>query len=86
MKGATESVGKGKGIGPVLSELVELAKVPVKVLTALVERLILESCPERELLSKQFYMNWNRGYIGVTSLENGGQKLMAKSRYTRVVA
>lgn len=50
------------------SLLVELAKLPVKVVKGLLEGLLSEFCPENELLAKQFCSNQNCKYIVVTNL------------------
>lgn len=76
MKGATVSAGKGKSVTPISLLLAELAKPPVKVTRGLVEGLFLESCPDKELLVKQFCSSCNHGYIVVTSLEKGGWSLL----------
>lgn len=76
MKGATEAVGKGNSIRPVLLLLVDLAKPLLKLSIGLVEALILDSCRDKELLAKQFILNWNCRYMAVTILEKGGWSLL----------
>lgn len=54
IKRETVLVGKGIMMVPVfLWPLIELAKLLVKVLSGLVEALILGSCLDRELLARQ---------------------------------
>lgn len=52
MKGVTVAVKNGKLVVPVPLPLVELTKPLVKVAMGLVERLFLESCPDKYLLAK----------------------------------
>lgn len=52
MKGVIVTVGKGKLVALVVLWLVELAKLLVKVAMGLVEGLLLESSPDKELYAK----------------------------------
>lgn len=64
MKGTTAPGGKGKQAEQVfLWPVARLARPPVKVSANLVEALILESCPDGELLAKRFCSNWSRRYV-----------------------
>lgn len=58
IKGAMVPVGKKKIVVPVaLSPSVGLAKLPAKASMGLVEALMPESCPDKELPSKQLCLN-----------------------------
>lgn len=52
MKRAKVAVGDGKLVAQVQFSLVDLAKPPLKMLVVLVEGLIPESCPDRQLWAK----------------------------------
>lgn len=56
-KRAMEAVGKGKSEGLVPLSLVDLENPPLKISVGLVEGLILDSCLDKKLLAKQFYLN-----------------------------
>lgn len=56
------------------SVMIDFANTPLKVSVLWVYRLFLESCPEKELLAKQFASNWNMRYVLVINPEKGGRQ------------
>lgn len=72
-------------VSAMLLSLPELAKPSVKMTMGSMKGLLPESYPDKELLAKQFYSNYDHRYVAVTSLKKWAQALV-QVWYMKVVA